>query len=108
MIRNRWEPDSTQKNSVMMPDLVETVRGHHLTGFLVISATPGKLLPLKLNARFFGRRIDHSNPFRHHLLTNSVSLNRRYSIFLHVVSKRDNEIIPATQRADRWLFVGKG
>ena len=33
-----------------------------------------------------GRRVNHPNPFRDHLLTNSVTRNRRNSIFLHFAS----------------------
>src|SRR3984885_10634212 len=83
MIRDAREPNGTEEDRIMMPDLVETLFWHHSAGFLVESAAPGKLLPLKLNAGFAGRRIDDPNSFRDNLLTNFVSRNHRNSKFLH-------------------------
>ena len=35
---------------------------------------------------FSGRRVNYPNPFRDHLLANSITRNRRNSIFLHFAS----------------------
>src|ERR1700738_5100088 len=101
MIRNTRKSNGAQKNGVMMTDQVEPLFGHHSTLFLVIRATPGECFPFKLDTGFSGRRVNHPNPFRDHLLTNSVTRNRRNSIFLHFASTRDNEIIPSWQRFRR-------
>src|ERR1700753_1444431 len=87
MIGHSRESDSAQKNRVMMADLMEPVFRHHSPGLLIVAATPRKLFPFKLDASFAGSRVDYPNSFRYHLLTNSVSLNDRNSIFLHFTSK---------------------
>src|ERR1700722_17374687 len=107
MIRDPWEPDCAEKNCVVMSDLVETIFGHHPASFVVVRATPGELLPLKMNASFSGRRIDHPNPFGHNFLANPVSRDHRNSISLHFASRTDSEIVSASQRFRRWLFCEK-
>src|SRR5450631_1727323 len=71
----------------MVPDLAETVLGHHSAGFFVVGTTPGELLPLQLTATFSDRRVKHPNPLGYYLLTYPVSLNCRNTVFLHLVSK---------------------
>jgi hypothetical protein len=91
----------------MVPDLVETIIGHHSAGFFVVGTTPGELLPLQLTAGFPNRRVNHPNPLGYYLLTYPVSLNRRNTVFLHLASKRDSESGFAAQRFRRWLFGEK-
>src|SRR5262249_44605989 len=63
MIRNGRKADCSQENRIVVPELMQTVLGHHSSGLLIELAAPRKLIPLQTKTVFSGRRLQHTDPF---------------------------------------------
>src|ERR1700730_4800097 len=73
MIGNCRETDGSEKNRVMVADLVQAVVRHHPAGTREVIATPGQLVILEMNAFLSGNGVEYAQSFRHNFLADSVS-----------------------------------
>ena len=78
MIRNPRESHRSQKNSVIFPQHVKPVSGHHASVFQIILAAPVQAIIFQtIPAVDFGGRIQNLLSGRKYFLADAVSRNRR-------------------------------
>src|SRR6267154_2551063 len=65
MIRNAWVPDGAQEDRVEWAQLLDTVCGHHLSGFDISFTTPIERVPVEPESKALSCRFQDSNTFWH-------------------------------------------
>src|SRR5207244_5149073 len=79
------EPNGAQENRLELPELVETVLGHHSAGLRVAPAAPVERRPLEIAADPAAGGVQHALAFGHDLLTDPVAGNHRRPVPYGVV-----------------------
>src|SRR6266699_631277 len=77
MIRNAWVSNGAQEDRVEWPQLLDTVCGHHLSGFNVSFATPVERVPVESESKALPCRFQHANAFRHHFFPDAIACDDR-------------------------------
>src|ERR1700751_5843309 len=73
MVRDTGISHSSKEDRVEPPQLVDTIRRHHLACSSVGFAAPVKLAPIELKAESARRCLEDSNAFRYHLFADSIT-----------------------------------
>src|ERR1700688_4217336 len=85
MIRNAWVSNRAQEDGIEWPQLLDTVCGHHLSGFKVSFATPVEWVPVELESKALSCSFQHPNAFRHHFFPDAIACDDRYVESFHEV-----------------------
>jgi hypothetical protein len=72
VVWNAWISDRSQKNSVVIPNLIEPIIRHHFASLLVEFTTPGEFVPTEFQLKLPSSRFKHSNAFRYHFFSDTV------------------------------------
>ena len=73
MICNARMPHGSQKDGVERPQLLQTIRRHHLSGFHVGFAAPIELLPSELEPKAPPCRFEHADAFGNDFFPNTIA-----------------------------------
>src|SRR6266446_2248154 len=73
MIRNAWVPDGAQEDRVEWAQLLDTVCGHHLSGFDISFTTPIERVPVEPESKALSCRFQDSNTFWHHFFSDAIT-----------------------------------
>src|SRR3954451_3844256 len=83
MIGNPWKSDRTEKDRIVLGDLVEAIDRHHAPRARVGLAAPVEFVQFKREAKPAGGSFQNPHTFRHHLLADPVAGNDSDAISLH-------------------------
>src|SRR5260370_10805427 len=77
MVGNAWVSNGAEEDRVKWPELLDTVCGHHLSGFDVSFATPVKRVPVEPESKALSCRFQHTNAFGHNFFPDAVACDDR-------------------------------
>src|SRR5882762_2535147 len=73
VIRNAWVSHGAEEDSVKRPQLLDTIRRHHLRGLYVGFAAPLECIPVALKSKMSPRGVQHPDAFWNHLFSDAVA-----------------------------------
>ena len=79
MVRHARKTDRTEVDRVEVPELFDTVLGHHASFFMVGFTGPVKFSPLEMDAVLSPCGFQHPDAFGNDLLADTVSGDNRNS-----------------------------
>src|SRR5260370_16287136 len=90
--------NGSQEDRIERPQLLDTIRGHHLSGVNVCFATPVELVPLESKSEALPCRFQHSVAFWDYFFSDAIACDDRDVKSLHEPTLIPSHILP-TQTA---------
>src|SRR5579864_5902266 len=83
MIGDPGISDGAQIDGIEIPQLIESVRGHHPTRLEIGLATPVEMVPGKANVKAASGSFENAKALGHNLVSNAVPLNGCDLVVIH-------------------------